>query len=115
VQGKVAQDNFSGGLAATAEAVYDLPRAREICGKSLLIKVNNNTDEQSWLTQLQSTLTPFREGITPLEIEYNNGNASTLIRLSENWKVTPTDTLLSELGEMNVVADVKMRYERSVH
>jgi DNA polymerase-3 subunit alpha len=115
VQGKVAQDNFSGGLAATAEAVYDMPRAREICGKSLLIKVNNNTDEQSWLTQLQSTLTPFREGITPLEIEYNNGNASTLIRLSENWKVTPTDTLLSELGEMNVVADVKMRYERSVH
>jgi DNA polymerase-3 subunit alpha len=58
---------------------------------------------------------PFREGITPLEIEYNNGSASTLIRLSENWKVTPTDTLLSELGEMNVVADVKMRYERSVH
>ena len=110
IQGKIGQDNFTGGLAATAEAVYDMPRAREICGKSLVLKIDNEGGDHDWLQSLQATLTPFREGLTPLEIEYVNQNARTLVRLGENWKITPTDTLLSELLALPVVSAVTMTY-----
>ncbi|OUR85392.1 DNA polymerase III subunit alpha [Methylophaga sp. 42_8_T64] len=110
IQGKIGQDNFTGGLAATAEAVYDMPRAREICGKSLVLKIDNEAGGHDWLQTLQSTLTPFREGLTPLEIEYVNQNARTLVRLGEDWKITPTDTLLSELIALPVVSAVTMTY-----
>jgi len=110
IQGKIGQDNFTGGLAATAEAVYDMPRAREICGKSLLIKINNEAGGHDWLGALQSTLTPFREGLAPLEIEYINQNARTMVRLGEGWRVTPTDTLLTELKALPMVEAVTMTY-----
>lgn len=110
IQGKIGQDNFTGGLAATAEAVYDMPRAREICGKSLVLKIDNDAGGHDWLQSLQSTLSPFREGLTPLEIDYVNDNARTLVRLGEDWKITPTDTLLSELVALPVVSAVTMTY-----
>jgi DNA polymerase-3 subunit alpha len=110
IQGKIGQDNFTGGLAATADAVYDMSRAREICGKSLLLRVDNNEGGHDWLTSLQSTLSPFREGLTPLEIEYVNQSARTLVRLGEEWRITPTDTLLTELGDLPVVSAVTMTY-----
>ena len=110
IQGKIGQDNFTGGLAATAEAVYDMPRAREICGKSLVVKIDNGEGGHDWLQSLQSTLSPFREGLTPLEIEYVNQNARTLVRLGEDWKITPTDTLLTELRDLPIVSAVTMTY-----
>lgn len=110
IQGKIGQDNFTGGLAATAEAVYDISRAREICGKSLVLKIDNDAGAQDWLQTLQTTLSPFREGLTPLEIDYVNHNARTLVRLGEEWRITPTDTLLTELMALPVVSAVTMTY-----
>ena len=111
IQGKLAQDNFTGGLAATAEAVYDMPKAREMCGKSLVIKVDNQQGTEEWLTHLQSTITPFREGSLPLEIDYTNASARTLMQLGPEWMVSPSDHLLSALTELNVVSDALVKYE----
>jgi DNA polymerase-3 subunit alpha len=111
IQGKLAQDNFTGGLAATAEAVYDISRAREMCGKSLLVKVDNTLGDLDWLPDLQSTLTPFREGVLPVEIEYKNANARSLVRLGESWKVTPSDTLLIALNDLPIVTNTSVKYD----
>jgi DNA polymerase-3 subunit alpha len=111
IQGKLAQDNFTGGLAATAEAVYDISRAREMCGKSLLVKVDNTLGDLDWLPDLQSTLTPFREGVLPVEIEYKNANARSLVRLGESWKVTPSDTLLTALNDLPIVTNTSVKYD----
>jgi DNA polymerase-3 subunit alpha len=111
IQGKIAQDNFTGGLAATAEAVYDMPRAREMCGKSLVIKVDNQQASVDWLTHLQSIITPFREGALPIEIDYTNSSARTLIQLGSEWMVTPSDHLLTALNDLGVVSDALVKYE----
>ncbi len=111
IQGKLAQDNFTGGLAATAEAVYDMPRAREMCGKSLVIKVDNQHANDEWLTHLQSTIMPFREGALPLEIDYKNDTARTLIQLGSEWMVTPSDHLITALNDLGVVSDALVKYE----
>jgi DNA polymerase-3 subunit alpha len=111
IQGKIAQDNFTGGLAATAEAVYDMPRAREMCGKSLVIKIDNQQANVDWLTNLQSIITPFREGALPIEIDYKNSSARTLIQLGAEWMVSPSDQLLAALNELGVVSDALIKYE----
>jgi DNA polymerase-3 subunit alpha len=110
MQGKIGQDNFTGGLAATADAVYDIARAREMCGKSLLITIDNKTGVDNLTDSLQSTLLPFREGLVTVELEYMNQAARTLIRLGDDWKVSPSDELIAQLSALPAVSAVRMTY-----
>lgn len=112
IQGKIGQDNFTGGLAATADTVYDMARAREMCGKSLSITLENDQDNIDWIDSLKASISPYCGGLTPLEIEYKNKQARTLIQLGEEWNVAPTDALLAELSLLNRVSAVKMKYRK---
>jgi len=109
IQGKIGQDNFTGGLAATAESVYDIARAREMCGKALVVNIESDGSDE-WVQSLQHTLTPYKEGLTVLEIDYKNTNARTLIRLGDDWKIVPSDALLSDLAALPMVSAVRMKY-----
>jgi DNA polymerase-3 subunit alpha len=110
VQGKIGQDNFSGGLAATADTVYDMARAREMCGKALVVSIVDGTDAQAGINALQTTISPWKEGLTPLEIEYKNSTARTLIKLGDEWNVRPSDSLLEDLIALPMVNAVTMKY-----
>ena len=110
IQGRISQDNFTGGLAATAELVYDVARAREMCGKALVVRVDNTSDDQSWISFLQTAMMPFKNGLIPVEVDYRNQDARTLISLGTDWKVRPEDTLLTDLEAFPIITDVKMKY-----
>jgi DNA polymerase-3 subunit alpha len=110
MQGKIGQDNFTGGLAVTADAVYDIARAREMCGKSLLITIDNQAGVTNLTDSLQVTLSPFREGLVAVELEYMNQAARTLIRLGDDWKVSPSDELIAQLSALPAVSVVRMLY-----
>jgi DNA polymerase III subunit alpha len=110
IQGKIGQDNFTGGLAATAEVVYDVARAREMCGKALVVHVDNVSDDQAWIAFLQTTMMPFIDGLIPVEVDYRNQDARTLISLGSDWKVRPEDALLADLAASPMITAVKMKY-----
>ena len=110
IQGKIRQESFTGGLAVTADTVYDITRAREMCGKALVISIENKVNNEAFLPLLQDALSHFRDGLTPLEIEYKNKEARTLISLGDKWNVTPADTLLSDLTALPMVTTVRMKY-----
>ena len=110
IQGKIGQDNFTGGLAATAETVYDMTRAREMCGKSLVVSVANDAGTDDWVLALREILVPFRDGLIPLEVDYTNQKARTLLSLGEEWKIKPSDALLSDLASSPIVTSVRMKY-----
>jgi DNA polymerase-3 subunit alpha len=110
IQGKIGQDNFTGGLAATAETVYDITRAREMCGKSLVVTLENKAGIADVVAPIQTVLTPFRDGLTTIELEYINKEARTLIRLGDGWKISPTDNLIADLLKLPIVNAVKMKY-----
>ena len=90
--------------------MYDITRAREMCGKSLLITIDNQAGVDNLTDSLQATLLPFREGLVTVELEYINQAARTLIRLGDDWKVSPSDELLSQLSILPAVSAVKMTY-----
>jgi len=110
IQGKIGQDNFTGGLAATAETVYDVARAREMCGKALVVSIDNHSGGNDWIDFLKETMAPFKDGLIPVEVDYRNQEARTLISLGSAWKVTPTDALLERLSALSIVVDVVMKY-----
>ena len=110
IQGKIGQDNFTGGLAGTAESVYDLPKARELYGKALRLTVTQNGAASKWINQFQSVMMPFCGGVVPVELTYRNTDAEVLIQLGHDWQITPTDTLLKELAELPGSEMVMVRY-----
>ncbi|AFJ01474.1 DNA polymerase III alpha subunit [Methylophaga frappieri] len=109
IKGKIGQDNFTGGLAATAEAVYDMQKARELYGKALQLHISPPADPQ-WISQLQGLIAPFAGGVMPLELQYRNQEAEVMLRLGDDWQITPTDTLLKSLGDLADCAQVLVRY-----
>lgn len=113
IQGKIGQDNFTGGLAATAEKVFDITGAREAFGQSLHINISEQSEAQQWVDQLKTTLSPFKGGGLGLELTYQNNQASALFRLGEDWQVTPSDTLLNQLNNLPGQVAVTMRYNKS--
>ena len=110
IQGKIGQDNFTGGLAATAETVYDMARAREMCGKALVVSIDNKSGTDDWITHLKQALLPYREGLTPLELDYSNNDARTLLSLGEAWNIVPSDALLADLESTPNISAVRMKY-----
>jgi len=53
---------------------------------------------------------PFKDGLIPVEVDYRNQDARTLISLGTDWKVRPEDTLLTDLEASPIITDVKMKY-----
>ena len=110
IQGKIGQDNFSGGLAGTAESVYDLQKARELFGKSVQLTVKQQGEDAQWISQMQAVMSPFCGGVIPVELKYHNQNAEVMIRLGHDWQITPSDTLLKELADLPISETVTVRY-----
>lgn len=111
IQGKIGQDNFTGGLAGTAEKVFDITGAREAFGQALQINVDNSEQAQQWVEQLKTTLSPFRGGALGLELNYQNQTAKARINLGDDWQVTPSDTLINQLLSIPASTSVTIRYK----
>lgn len=110
IQGKIGQDNFTGGLAATAEKVFDITGAREAFASALQIDIASRDEANQWVEGLKTTLTPFKGGGLGLELRYRNQQASARFSLGNEWQVTPSDTLLSQLGSLPGEVAVSVRY-----
>ena len=76
VQGKVSNDEYSGGMRIVAEQLYDLQLAREARAKSLRIRLNGQADA----ARLRQLLNPFRaepeNGVpgVPVDVVYRRNN-----------------------------------------
>jgi DNA polymerase-3 subunit alpha len=135
VHGKVARDDYSGGWRISAERVLDLTRARQEHARSLLLRMNGQSDG----ARLRALLEPYRAQAAavpkdaaqdrwsvasaeddddaplpvrgcPIEIDYHNGSARCLVRLGDAWRVRPEETLLAQLRDWLSPAGVELRY-----
>lgn len=112
VQGKVSNDEYSGGMRIVAESIYDLQLAREARARSLRIRLNGNAQA----AMLRQMLNPFRaepeNGIvgTPVEIVYARGNFECMLKLGEDWRVRMADVLLERLSDWAQPDNVEVLY-----
>ena len=113
VEGRVSNDDFSGGLRVSARRLYDLAAARSAYASLLKISCNGQADAR----KLRELLAPYcrtaameeRRGCA-IKIEYQNAGARVELMLSDQWRVELRDELLSGLKGWLSEENVKILY-----
>ena len=108
VEGKVSKSMFddSENLRISAEALYDLEKAREKYARALKITCNGQSSGE----KLRALLTPHLKGPCPVEIEYYNKSARCEVKLGDEWRVHPREELISSLVEWLRPENVRLQY-----
>jgi DNA polymerase-3 subunit alpha len=116
IQGKVSEDQFSGGLRVRAERIFDLAGARSRFARLIRLSMNGEASSAgAGAAKLRKMLEPYRNkgggnGACPIEIRYDNGGAKVELRLSEQWRVSADERLLAELRDWLKPENVEVVY-----
>ena len=111
VEGRVSNDDFSGGLRVNARRLYDLAAARSAYANLLKISCNGQADA----TKLRELLAPYcrggpeRRGCA-VKVEYHNATGRVELMLSDQWRVELRDELLAGLKNWLSEDNVKILY-----
>jgi len=107
-EGDVSFDDFSGGNRMNARNIIEIGEARSHFAKAVAINVHGNDVTQAWLETFEQTLTPWRNGVVPVTINYAQDHASGKITLGDEWRVNPSDELMLALESMLGSTNVKI-------
>lgn len=109
IDGEVSLDDFTGNYRLQADCILNLEDARKKYVKCILLKISNGAEENQFSNNLMPILKKYNGGECPIYIFYQNKNAESKIKLGDDWKIFPSEKLISELnnlfGEKNVVVN----------
>ena len=97
VEGELGQDDYTGGVKMIATALYCVDEARTRFAKCLALTLS--PDDYPHLATLQ-TLLKAHQGECVVQIRYANTEAKATVNLAPQWRVTPSDELLTLLAEL---------------
>ncbi len=114
VEGKVSNDDFTGGLRVNARRLFDVSAARSAYASLLRISCNGQADA----LKLRELLVPFCKSSgaeqdlrgCPVQIDYRNRDARVELSLGEAWRVELRDELLHGLRAWLSDDNVKILY-----
>ena len=89
---------------------YDMEQARERFARCLRLDVEASQIDNNFISRLQTTLTPFKDGFCPVILAYSKQGAAADLALGDQWRVTPSDELLHRLQELTGKDKVSMIY-----
>jgi DNA polymerase-3 subunit alpha len=97
IEGKVSNDDFSGGFRIIADKIYELGEARSRYARSLLVQMNGNAD----VDRFAGLVSPYRseDAGCPVRILYRNSEAQAELMLPPEWGVRLDDGLLASLKD----------------
>ena len=111
VEGRVQNDDYSGGLRVSADRLYTLGEARARYAKALRLSLNGGSRAET-AERLKMLLAPYRDGGCPVRLFYRNAEAQAEIPLPDAWRVRLDDALLASLGDWLSSDNVKVDYGR---
>src|SRR5690606_11601764 len=113
VQGKVSNDEYSGGLRVSADQLFDLQLAREARAQALRITLDGEADA----LKLRQLLNPFRaepeNGVPGVAVEVLLRREDYLcaVRLGDDWRVRMADTMLDQLAQWVSADGLEIAYQ----
>ncbi len=110
VEGAVAHDDFSGGLAMRAKSVSSLLQARQLHASELRIEVRQDMLNPQFTDQLEKVLAEAGGGVCPVSLVYRQSANQAVIKLGANWQVVPNDELLQSLRDCVGREKVSLQY-----
>tara|TARA_R110002110_G_scaffold415765_3_gene655277 strand:- start:40279 stop:43767 length:3489 start_codon:yes stop_codon:yes gene_type:complete len=110
VEGSVAHDDYSGGLAVRAKGVRSLVQARQNYASGLTIEVRSETLSDQLADLLEQLLASASGGTCPVSLIYKQAHNRARVRLGERWQVEPSDELLQALRDQVGAEQVSLEY-----
>jgi len=107
VEGKVSNDEFSGGMRVVADNILDLDQARTRYARRLELSINGQADA----VRLKEILSSYQPGACPVLIHYRNDAAEVDIALPPAQSVKLSDSLIESLQGWLTAANVAVRYD----
>src|SRR5699024_5907738 len=108
VRGRVEIDRFRGGFRMVADEVMSVDEARSQFARRVDIEISR--PPAALEQDLAAALQPYRQGRTPVVIQYQNRSAQAVLELGANWRVTPSQELLAALSGVPGIGEVRLRY-----
>lgn len=109
--GQVSFDDFSGGLKMVVRELLDISEAREKYARGLAISLTDGQIDEQLLHRLRGALEPHRSGTIPVHLYYQKDDARARMRFGATWRVTPTDTLLTDLQTLLGNEQVELEFD----
>ncbi|MET4879188.1 DNA polymerase III subunit alpha [Morganella morganii] len=109
--GQVSFDDFSGGLKMVVRELLDISEAREKYARGLAISLTDGQIDEQLLYRLRGALEPHRSGTIPVHLYYQKDDARARMRFGATWRVTPTDTLLTDLRTLLGNEQVELEFD----
>lgn len=112
VEGRVSNDDFSGGVRVNARKLHDLSSLRNSKASFLKISCNGQADA----IKLKSLLKPYCIGASEdrngcsVKVEYHNETSKVELMLGKDWRVDLHDELIVGLTEWLSQTNVKILY-----
>lgn len=97
IEGQVSNDDYSGGLKMRADNVLDLAQAREERVAKVKVIWRDDALPRDYARDLKNTLSPYVQGHCKVTIGYQSKDVSADLDLGEQWKVQPSDELMTAL------------------
>ncbi|MDO9599949.1 MAG: DNA polymerase III subunit alpha [Azoarcus sp.] len=103
IEGKVSNDEFSGGFRIIADKLLTLGEARSRFARALQLRLNGEVGETggaiATAERLQTLLTPYRDGGCAVKVNYRNAVAEAELPFGDGWRVRLEESLLESLRE----------------
>jgi DNA polymerase-3 subunit alpha len=110
VEGQVSVDEYTGGFKMSADKVYNIEQARAAFATRLVISLRAEVAANGFVDELGEILQPVARGGCPVYLRYQSDAAEAEIALGDEWKITPTAAVLSELSRLAGENNVRMDY-----
>ncbi len=110
VEGNVAHDDYSGGLAVRAKEVRSLVQARQSYSAELIIELNQDMLSDSLTDELEKTLSSAGGGDCPVAVLYRQPHNQARFLLGQRWRVVPSDELIEALRSCVGTDRVSLQY-----
>ncbi|MDP2230608.1 DNA polymerase III subunit alpha [Methylotenera sp.] len=112
IEGRVSNDEFSGGVRVNARKIYDLSSLRNSKASFLKISCNGQADA----VKLKTLLKPYCKNASDelrgcaVKIEYHNKTSKVELMLGNDWRVDLHEELIAGLTEWLSRDNVKILY-----
>jgi DNA polymerase-3 subunit alpha len=111
VEGEVINDEYSGGMRMNVQNIFDITQARESFAKRVSLRLDYQKAANGFTSHLSETLSPYREGGCPIQVEYHSPQAVAQLMFGEQWRIRPSEELLHQLRDMLGKENVRVLYK----
>jgi len=112
-EGPLNFDDYTGMLRLTVDKLYSMEQARAAFARGIHIDWDSRDQPLAmsvFIAKLKAALQPFKGGSCLIMMSYVSAQAKTTLQLGDEWRVVPSDELITRLHGLFGAKKVEIKY-----